>query len=372
VVGLHDVSRRARSGDPIVVDGESGTVEIDPSSDRLEGAARRREAWLRRESVLDSVPPVAPATRDGVRLVLRANIELPEQLAPAVRLGAEGIGLYRSEFLFLTRAPGLPTEEEHCAAYRAMAESVAPHPAVIRTLDLGGDKYFQEVLAEGGGEASLGLRAVRFCLRRPDVFLPQLRGLLRAGVHGDVRVLVPMVTSRDEIIEVRRLLAREAETLKAHGVPCRDTLPLGAMVEVPAAAATADALAEVCDFLSIGTNDLIQYALAVDRGDDAVAHLYRPLHPGVLRMMDFTVRSAAARGIPVSLCGEMAGDPGLAALLVGLGLRELSVEPRVLPAVAEAVRQVDAAAAASLAVRALALGDAAAVERLVHGEPRGA
>jgi phosphotransferase system enzyme I (PtsI) len=184
--------------------------------------------------------------------------------------------------------------------------------------------------------------------------------------------MYPMVSGLDELIQANALVEECKSELRGEGKPFDENLEIGVMIEIPSAALVADALAKRARFFSIGTNDLIQYALAVDRGDDAVAHLYRPLHPGVLRMMDFTVRSAAARGIPVSLCGEMAGDPGLAALLVGLGLRELSVEPRVLPAVAEAVRQVDAAAAASLAVRALALGDAAAVERLVHGEPRGA
>jgi phosphotransferase system enzyme I (PtsI) len=372
VVGLHDVSRRVRPGDFLVVDGSAGEVELSPEPGTVDEALRKREDWLRAESAL-AAPVGAPlATLDGVPVALRANIELPEQVAAAIRLGAEGVGLCRSEFLFVSRNDGFPDEERHYGAYRSLAEAVRPHPVVIRTLDLGGSAGSRNGSDLGGQGTSLGLRAVRFCLERPDVFLPQLRGLLRSAVHGDVRILVPMVSSRSEILEVRRLLMREAEGLKSRGVACRADLPLGAMVELPAAAVTADLVADACDFLSIGTNDLVQFTLAVDRGSEAAATYYEPLHPAVLRMVDFTVRSARAAGRPVALCGEMAANPAFTGLLLGLGLRELSVDPRVLPAVAAAVRSVVASRSEAMAREVLSLGDAESVARRLAAEPPGA
>ncbi len=356
VVGLHDVSLRVRAGDPIVIDGERGEVDTEPDEEAVTRARERREAWLARESSIARRLDLPVATRDGIQVALRANIELPEQVPSAVRFGALGVGLYRSEFLFLTRSPGLPSEEEHYCAYREMAEAVAPHPAVIRTLDLGGEKRFDELAdSQGSGAAVLGLRAVRLCLARPDVFLPQIRGLLRAAIHGDVRVLIPLVSSCDEMIEVRRILVSQAERLREQGVSCRAEVPLGAMVEVPAAVTIADHLARVADFFSIGTNDLIQFAIAVDRGNESVAHLYQPLHPAVLRMLDLTVRAGRSCGIPVSLCGEMAADPRLTPLLLGMGLREFSVEPRMLPRLADAIEATDGGRAGALAREVLDL-----------------
>ncbi len=368
VVGLHDLSLRVASGDLVVLDGDEGSVELLPAPDEVARARERKEAWAARESAMASARELPCVTRDGVEVALEANIEFPQEVQTAVRYGARGIGLYRSEFLFLTRAPEIPTEDEHYRTYREIAEKIAPHAAVIRTLDLGGEKYFHEVLDRSETNPVLGLRAVRFCLKRPDIFRPQLRGLLRAAVHGDVRIMIPLVTTAAEIRDVRRILAAEAEALQAAGTPCRLDVPVGIMVEVPAAAATADLLAREADFLSIGTNDLIQYSLAVDRGNESVAYLYQPLHPAVLRMLRFVVEAGAARPIPVSLCGEMAADPSLAPLLVGLGLRKLSVQPRAIAAVREAVRGVDAAQAAVLARAAMEQTTAADVERHLGSE----
>jgi phosphotransferase system enzyme I (PtsI) len=353
VLGLHDISQRVRSGDPIVVDADRGEVVWLPDAPEVSEATDRREAWLARERGMTPVQAGPAVTRDGVEVHLRANIEFQGQVDRALRLGAEGIGLYRSEFLFLTRAPELPTEDEHYRNYRDLGERVAPHPAMIRTLDLGGEKYFHEVLVPNEPHPVLGLRGIRLCLSRPDIFRPQLRGLLRAAAHADIRIMIPLVTARDEIRAVRRLLAEEADSLRVEGVECRAEIPVGIMVEVPAAATTADLLAREADFFSIGTNDLVQYALAADRDNESVAYLAQPLHPAVLRLVRFVVQSAAERGIPVALCGEMAADPAATALLIGLGLRELSVQPRAIPAVRSAIQEVDSARAAGLAEEVL-------------------
>ena len=239
-----------------------------------------------------------------------------------------------------------------------IAEAMAPHPAVFRTLDLGGEKYFHEVLERTESNPVLGLRAVRFCLRRPEIFRPQLRGLLRVATMQNVRIMLPLVTTRDEILEVRRILATEAEQLKSEGVAVRADVPLGIMIEVPAAAVAADIFAREVDFFSIGTNDLIQYLLAVDRGNESVSYLYQPLHPGVLRLIKFVVDAAATRSLPVSICGEMAADPQVVGLLIGLGLRELSVQPRAIPAVRRAIEAVNSAEAVTLAAEAMAVSEA--------------
>jgi len=366
VVGLHDISERVRPGDPIIVNGDLGEIIWLPDQAAMDAARERREVWLAREREMAVVQPLPAQTRDAVEIDLRANIEFPEQVDRAQRLGAEGIGLYRSEFLFLAHAPKLPSEDEHYRNYRALTEKVAPHPAFIRTLDLGGEKYFHEVLDRDETHPVLGLRGIRLCLRRPDIFRPQLRGLLRAAVHGDIRIMLPLVTSVTEIREVRRLLAEEAESLRGEDIDCREDVPVGIMVEVPAAATTADLLALEADFFSIGTNDLVQYALAADRDNESVSYLAQPLHPAVLRLIRFVVESGGDNDVPVSLCGEMAADPSVTPLLIGLGLRELSVQPRAMPQVRAAIRDVDSVAATRLASRALSCASASEVEDLLE------
>lgn len=346
VIGLGDVARDVRVGAIVVVDGDRGEVVVDPDSVRLVEARAQHDLWISRENAWAATRDLPSVTADGVEIVLRANVEFPDEAAVATRFGARGIGLYRSEFLFVARAPQLPDEEDHYRTYRDLAERVAPHPVVVRTLDLGGEKYFHEVLDRAETNPVLGLRGLRLCLKRPEIFVPQLRALLRASAHANLRILLPLVTSVDEVREVRRILAREAAALRAAGGVCRPDVPLGAMIETPAAAMTADLLAREVDFLSLGTNDLIQYALAVDRGNPSVAALYEPLHPGVLRMLRFVVRAGKAAGIPVSLCGEMASVPDLIPTLLGLGLRELSCPPRAVPRVRDAIRATEIARAA--------------------------
>jgi phosphotransferase system enzyme I (PtsI) len=299
-----------------------------------------------RESAWVSARELPAVTRDGVEVTLRANVEFLEEAAAAMRFGAAGIGLYRSEFLYVATAPDLLSEEEQLHTYRELAARVAPHPVVIRTLDLGGEKYFHDVLERAEPNPVLGLRGLRLCLRRPELFRPQLRALLRAAAGADLRILLPMVTTPAEVREVRRLLDRESDDLRSRGIPCRPNVTLGVMIETPAAAGIADLLAREADFLSVGTNDLIQYALAVDRGNPSVAPIYDPLHPAILRLLRFVLRAGAAAGVPVSLCGEMAADPALTPVLLGLGFRELSCPPRAIPPVRDAVRALVAADAA--------------------------
>ncbi len=355
VAGLRDVSRAARPGDAVIVDGDRGEVVLSPSPPTLVASTARRAAWVEREARAAASDGAAPAhTADGATVVLRASIEFPEEAAAARRFGALGIGLYRSEFLFLAHAPTFPTEDEHHATYRALARSLAPHPVVVRTLDLGGEKYFHDVLDRRETNPVLGLRAVRLCLLRPDVFRPQIRGLLRAAVEPNLRVMLPFVTAPEEIREVRRLWHEQASELRAAGQPVREDAPIGVMVEVPSAAIAADVLAREADFLSVGTNDLIQYALAVDRGNESVSYLYRPDHPGVLRLVRCVVEAAARRGLALSVCGEMAADPAYLPLLIGLGVRELSVQPRSLLDVREAVARIDSVEAERAVEAALA------------------
>jgi phosphotransferase system enzyme I (PtsI) len=354
VVGLHDFSRRVGAGDLVLVDGDAGEVVVDPSAEQTAAAERRQAAARAFESELASARDLPAVTRDGVQVTIRANIEFPAEVERVRRFGARGIGLYRSEFLYLGHAPELPGEEEHYRTYAEVAAGVAPDPAVIRTLDLGGEKYFDRVLRRSEENPVLGLRGVRFSLARPEIFRPQLRGLLRAAAERDnIRVMLPVVTMAEEIRAVRRLLEQEASSLREEGHEVDPGLPLGIMIEVPAAALAADSLAREVDFFSIGTNDLIQYALAVDRGNEWLDRLTRPFHPGLLRLIKWVVDGGRAAGIPVALCGEMASDSRAVGLLLGLGLREFSVHPRAVGTVREAVRGLDCRRSEQLAQEAL-------------------
>ena len=366
VVGLKGVAGEARPGEMIILDGRSGAVHLRPTGASVaayrETARRAREA----ESALLEERTLPAATRDGLAVSLLANLELPEDGSAALLQGAEGVGLYRSEFLFLHHSPDLPSEEEHRRAYRTLADALAPRPVVVRTLDLGGEKYYQQVLVREEGNASMGLRGIRFCLRRKDIFRTQLRGFLRAAADGGLSLMFPMICDAEELRMARRLLEECRRELAGQGVPVPDRVRLGAMIETPAAAAVADLLAGEVDFFSIGTNDLIQYSLAVDRGNPSVAYLYRPLHPCVLRLIQGTIQAARSAGIAVNLCGEMAADPVMAALLVGMGLTELSMKPAAIPAVKHLIRSITAAEAREMAREALGLDSVRAIEDMLH------
>jgi phosphotransferase system enzyme I (PtsI) len=346
VVGAREASHLVRQDDWIVIDGDAGVVIVDPSPIVLEEYRfRQRQSRLDRERLtrLRHTPAV---TLDGQRVELLANIELPDDTAAAREAGATGVGLFRSEFLFMNRDGHLPDEDEQFEAYRAAVQAMDGMPVTIRTVDIGADKPLdrmsvQELRHEHTLNPALGLRAIRWCLSEPSMFRRQLRAILRASVYGDVRLLIPMLSQVGEIRQAIDAIARAQQQLTEAGVPFRK-VPLGAMIEVPAAAMILPAFLRYFDFVSVGTNDLIQYTLAIDRADEAVAHLYDPWHPAVLRLVQQTIAQARAAGRGISVCGEMAGDRDFTELLLGFGLRSFSMHPSRIPDIKQAVLRTDA------------------------------
>ena len=358
IVGLHGATRFLRTGDLLVIDGKRGVVLVNPDAAVLSEYRRRREKILRRAQELDALSETEPVTLDNVTVTLQANIELPDDLEQHELRYAEGVGLYRTEFLFMNREEP-PDEEEQYQAYVHVLQRVK-RPVTIRTLDLGADKQ------RGNGHSSatnpaLGLRAIRLCLRDPALFRPQLRAIYRASAHGQVRIMVPMVSSLEEMEQLYCLIAEVKSDLRKEGHPFDPHVPVGGMVEVPAAAIAADLFAERFDFLSIGTNDLIQYTLAIDRVDDEVNYLYDPLHPAVLRLIRGVIRAGREAGIPVSMCGEMAGNRSFTRLLLGMGLREFSMDAVAL---LEIKRQVRISDVSQLEKQAAAIMETASPRRL--------
>jgi len=369
VLGVPELLRRARAGSTAVIDGDEGLVILDPAPQTLEVYRRRRASQLRATRALTRLRDLPAITRDGVRVALAANLELPSEVGQATAAGAEGVGLLRTEFLFMNR-DDLPGEAEQTGAVNEILAGLPAGGVTVRTLDVGGEKL-ASALGSHLGEATnpaLGLRAIRLSLRVPALLETQLAAILRAGAgaSGRLRILLPMIASVAELRAVRSILLRVARRLVAEGVAIADPLPpVGVMIEVPGAALAADALAAEADFFAIGTNDLIMYTLAIDRGDERVAHLFDPLHPAVLRLVHFAVDAALRRGKPVSVCGEMAGDPRYLPLFVGLGVRELSMSPKALPRVKQRLRRLDAAACAELAHAMLTRHDREEIGRLL-------
>ena len=343
VLGIANLLGAVRPGDLLIVDGSNGLVFVNPTARRVAAYQRRREELEREARALARLRTVPAATRDGQTVSLQANLEFPREVGQAVAAGAEGVGLLRTEFLYMNR-DDLPSENEQYDALMQIVEGMPGKTITVRTLDVGGEKLatsFSDVVAESTNPA-LGLRAIRLSLREPKLLDTQLAAILRAGAHGHLRILLPMITTGSEVSSVRKQLIKVARRLTRRGVKIADPLPpLGVMIEVPGAALSADALARSSDFFAIGTNDLTMYTLAIDRGEEQVAHLYNPLHPAVLRLIQFTVEAALRARIPISICGEIAGDPRFTALLVGLGVRELSMTTNALPRVKSRILGLD-------------------------------
>jgi phosphoenolpyruvate-protein phosphotransferase (PTS system enzyme I) len=365
VLGLSDISRNVRSGDQIIVDGTRGKVIVNPDPPTCAMYDEKRREWERKYVMLKEQRGLPAETVDGKLLSIEGNIEIPEETEAVLAHGADGIGLFRSEFLFLQ--PGrFPTEEEQLNAYTTVLQSMKGRTVTIRTLDLGGDKVMPGFHVMADGNPLLGWRAIRFCLARPEVFRTQLRALLRASVHGSLRIMYPLISGASELSRISEVMAEVKADLTREGLPFKPDIPTGIMIEVPSAALTSDILAARTDFFSIGTNDLIQYTLAVDRGNEKVAYLYEPFHPGVLRLIRLTIENAHAHGIPVGMCGELAGDPLATVVLLGLGLDSFSMGPINIPLIKRIIRSVGVLEAEKFARDLMPLSSGAEIEQAVR------
>ena len=367
VLGVPDLTAVVRTGDVIVVDGTSGRLVVNPNRVTLQEYRNRRSRLLRQRRRLNRLRGVPAITADNARIALHANLELPREIDLAIASGAEGIGLLRTEFLFMNRETP-PDENEQYETLRVLVEGMKGQPVTIRTLDVGGEKLAYSL----GGHMTdavnpaLGLRAIRFSLRQPKLFESQIAAILRANAHGPIRILLPMISTVTEVESVREVVARVRQRLRRRGTNVgSETPPIGVMIEVPGAALAADALAGVSDFFAVGTNDLTMYTLAIDRADEQVAHLYNPLHPAVLRLIQFSAQAALRARIPISVCGEMAGDPRYTALLLGLGVRELSMSSASLPRVKQRVRALDLMASTRRAEMIMDQADSGRIETLL-------
>lgn len=364
VVGVTDAMRRISAGDLVIVDGLRGLVTVRPALVQLEEARARSARYAALSKELQESRDRATVTKDGVPLKLCANVELPAEAILARDQGAEGIGLYRTEFLYIDRASP-PSEEEQYEIYRAVVEAMRPKPVILRTFDIGGDKFSSSFQVPPEMNPMLGLRAVRLALSRTDVFLDQLRAMVRASAHGDVRIMVPMVATLTELRQVRVLLARAQAEVAARGQAAAAEIPLGVMIEVPSAAVMVDLFAQEAAFLSLGTNDLIQYSLAVDRTSQSLAYLASPFDPALLRLIAGVLRAGEEWDCPVSICGAMASDPLAALMLLGLGVRVFSMEAAAIPEIKETFRRVTLADAEGVAAEVMRLHTAEEVEHCV-------
>jgi phosphotransferase system enzyme I (PtsI) len=364
VVALKEITGNVNTGDILIVDGNEGLVIVNPTMATLENYRKVREIQLAETRELEKFKDLPAQTTDGRKIILASNIETPEEVKAALGHGAEGIGLYRTEFLYLNREK-LPTEEEHYEKYRVVARQMLPYPVIIRTVDLGGDKLAPLGVAGLDTERNpfLGLRGIRLCLRYPDIFKTQLRAILRASVEGKLKIMYPMITSVEELSHANRLLEEVKNELKNKDIPFDSNIEAGIMIETPSAAMISDILARDCDFLSLGTNDLIQYTLAVDRVNENVAPLYNPLHLSVLRLISVVIEAGHKAGKWVGMCGEMAGDPMFTSILLGLGLDEFSVPAAAVPKIKKLLRDASYEKTKKLADEILHLTDQEEVEK---------
>ena len=366
VVGLEDATKKIKTGDTLIVDGKAGMVIVNPDESTLENY--RVEQYKLSDitkSFLVILKNLPAETKDGRKVQLAANIELPEEIPSVIEHGAEGIGLYRTEYFYMNRKD-LPSEEEHYQAYRMVTEKIAPHSVIIRTLDLGGDKFLSSLKVPHDMLPFLGWRAIRFCLARPDIFKTQLRAILRASAAGKLKIMYPMISGFEELEQANAILNEAKEELRKEGKPFDERIQVGAMIEVPSAAVTCDILARGADFFSIGTNDLIQYSLAVDRTNEKIAYLYEPAHPAVLRLIKNIIDAGHKAGRWVGMCGEMAGEPEFVLLLLGLELDEFSVSPYVVPEIKHLIRLVSMQQAKEIAKQVMTLATGTEVVEYVN------
>lgn len=365
VLGLGGSARSIKNKEMLIVNGQSGQVFIDPDTDTLIRYENIRVRMMARQEDLASMAKLPALTKDGHALVLKANIEVPEEIETVIRHGAEGIGLFRSEFLFLQ--PGrAPSEEDQYIAYKRVLAGMKGKPVTIRTLDVGGDKVVPDLAMAAEKNPLLGWRAIRYCLSDTDMFQNQLRAILRASADGDMRIMFPMISGPDELDAALLALDRAKSDCRKLGIAFREDIPVGIMIEIPSAAMIADLLAPKVDFFSIGTNDLIQYTIAVDRGNERVAYLHEPFHPAVLRLIRRVIEDGHAAGIPVSMCGEMASDPAAAVVLLGLGLDEYSMSAASVPVIKRVLASVSRAEACSIAESVMKLSSHGQIDRFLR------
>ena len=364
IVALQRARDLINDNETIIVDGSLGVVIVNPSAEILAEYKLRQEQFELEQQKLKRIKSTKAVTMCGMAIELHANIEVPEDVAAVKASGATGIGLYRTEFLFMNKRE-MPDEEEQFQAYKQVAEAMQGMPVTIRTLDLGADKQMNPDTVSNCANPALGLRAVRLCLSEPQIFHTQLRALLRASHFGNIKILIPMLSTLGELRQTKLLLERAKLSLRKQNIPFNENITLGGMIEVPAAAINAEAFAKELDFMSIGTNDLIQYTLAIDRTDDEVAHLYNPLHPSVLKLISITIKAGAKLGKPVAVCGEMAGDAKLTKLLIGMGLRQLSMHPSNVLSVKQQILRSQMTKLNSNARKVLSYSDLEKIEPLV-------
>lgn len=370
VVGLGDFNQFVNSGDTVIIDGIQGEVIVNPDAEKLGHYRKKQENYLRYEKTLLKDIGLTAETLDGGKVQLMANIETIHEVKSIRKFGGEGIGLYRTEFLYLA-ATSLPTENDLYLNFKKVVQAMEPYPVVIRTLDIGADKQLSKINDAPEDNPALGLRGIRLSLAQPDLLMNQLKGILRASLYGKTKILYPMVSSTEEIVEANGYLEKAKEELRNAQIPFAEDIPVGAMIETPAAALIVDHILEIVDYISIGTNDLIQYVLAVDRINENVAHLYQPFHPAVLKILREVFTVAEKMGKPVAICGELGGDPLATFLLLGLGkVDELSMEPHSIPKVKKILRKVTLKEAREFADHALSLSTSEEINRFINDEMR--